>query len=188
MTPLATAWRRLARRRAAAVIAIALLGLAPSRAQVQAPLTEAQAKAAFVLNFARYVEWPAATFTSREAPVVACLIERTTMLGALTALEGRLVQGRPLKVRRSNGADDLHGCHVVFIGEAEERRIVPLLRALAGQPVLTVGDAERFIDLGGAIGIVLGDERLQFEVNRTALEQAQLKASASLLKLARSVL
>ena len=183
-----TAWTHRARARACAVLVLGLLGLTGAPAQVQAPLTEAQAKAAFILNFARYVEWPATAFTSREAPVVACLIERSTLLGALGALEGRLVQGRPLKVRRSSGGDDLHGCHVVFIGEAEERRIVPLLRALASQPVLTVGDAERFIDLGGAIGIVAGDERLQFEVNRTALEQAQLKASASLLKLARSVL
>jgi len=174
--------------RAATAFAAGLLAFAPVRSQVQAPLSEAQAKAAFILNFARYVEWPAAAFATRESPVVACLVERAALLGALTALEGRMVQGRPLKVRRSSGADDLRGCHVVFIGEADERRIVPLLHALAGQPVLTVGDADRFVDLGGAIGIVLGDERLQFEVNRGALEQAQLKASASLLKLARSVL
>lgn len=154
----------------------------------QPALTEAQAKAGFVLNFARYVEWPAGTFAARESPVVACVLERDALAGPLTALEGRLVQGRPLKVRRSLAADDTHGCHLVFIGEAEEHRIVPVLHALAGQPVLTVGDADRFVDLGGAIGIVLGEERLQFEVNRSALEQAQLKASASLLKLARSVL
>jgi YfiR/HmsC-like len=163
------------------------LTLTLARTQAQPSLTEAQAKAGFILNFARYVEWPATAFGSREAPVLACLLERDALVGALTALEGRLVQGRPLKVRRSLSAEDTQGCHLVFIGEAEERRIVPLLRALAGQPVLTVGDADRFVDLGGAIGIVLGEERLQFEVNRAALEQAQLKAGASLLKLARSV-
>lgn len=176
------------RRRVAAVWAAGMLHCVSAIAQSQAPLSEAQAKAAFILNFARYVEWPATVFAAREAPLVACLLERNALVGAMTALEGRMVQGRPLKVRRSANADDLHGCHVVFIGEAEERRIVPVLRALAGQPVLTVGDADRFVDLGGAIGIVVGDDRLQFEVNRSALEQSQLKASASLLKLARSVL
>lgn len=178
------------RRRRAGCIAVALtLGLLThAPAQVQTTLTEAQAKAGFILNFARYVEWPAAAFASREAPVVACLLERDALVGALTALEGRQVQGRALKVRRSLTADDTRGCHLVFIGEAEERRIVPVLRSLAGQAVLTVGDAEHFVDLGGAIGIVLGEERLQFEVNRSALDQAQLKASASLLKLAHSVL
>jgi hypothetical protein len=168
-------------------LVLGLLTLALRHSQAQPTLTEAQAKAGFILNFARYVEWPTTAFTSRDAPLLTCLLERDALVGALTALEGRLVQGRPLKVRRSLSAEDTHGCHLVFIGEAEERRIVPLLRALAGQPVLTVGDADRFVDLGGAIGIVLGEERLQFEVNRAALEQAQLRASASLLKLARSV-
>lgn len=153
----------------------------------QTTLTEAQAKAAFVLNFARYVDWPATVFASAQAPLVACVIGRDTIGPALTALEGRPVKGRALKVRRGVAIDDMHGCHVVFIGEPEERRVVPVLRALANQPVLTVGDADRFIDVGGAIGLVAIDERLQFEINRSALEQAQLKASASLLKLARNI-
>ena len=62
-----------------------------------------------------------------------------------------------------------------------------LLRALSGQPILTVSDAEAFIDGGGAIGLVRADQRLQFEVNRQALEQAQLRASSNLLKLARNL-
>ncbi|MEF8711286.1 MAG: YfiR family protein [Candidatus Accumulibacter propinquus] len=62
-----------------------------------------------------------------------------------------------------------------------------VLRTLAGQAVLTVSDADGFIDVGGAIGIVQGEGRLQFEVNRQALEQAQLKASSNLLKLARNL-
>jgi hypothetical protein len=34
---------------------------------------------------------------------------------------------------------------------------------------------------------VISDNRLQFEINRSALEQANVKASASLLKLARNI-
>lgn len=153
----------------------------------QPALTEAQAKAAFVLNFARYVEWPASAFANREAPVVACLVGRDALGAALAALDGRAVQSRTLKVRRGVPAEDLRGCHLVFIAESEDRRIVPIVRSVAGQPVLTVSDAERFIDIGGGIGLVFGDERLQFEVNRAALEQAQLKAAAPLLKLARNI-
>lgn len=140
-----------------------------------------------VLNFARYVDWPATAFASVEAPVVACVWGRESVTAALTALESRPVRRRVLSVRRVAAAEQLHGCHVVFIGETEARHAVPVLRALVGLPVLTVGDGERFIDVGGMIGIVQGDERLQFEINRPALDQAQLKASASLLKLARNL-
>lgn len=168
---------------AAAALALGLLTLA----EAQPALSEAQVKAAFVLNFSRYVEWPATAFASHDAPVVACSVGRDALGAALAALEGRSVQGRLLKVRRAVPPEDMRGCHVVFISEVDERRVIPVLRALAGQPVLTVSDTERFIDAGGAIGIVLGDERLQFEINRNALEQSQLKASASLLNLARNV-
>ncbi len=178
--------RFLSRLRAAPCAAGLALALSAG-AGAQTSLTEAQAKSAFVLNFARYVEWPATAFVSRDAPLVACLVGRDSLGTALAALEGRAVQSRILKVRRGVSAEDLRGCHLVFIAESEERRIVPIVRSLAGQPVLTVSDSERFIDIGGAIGLVLGDDRLQFEVNRQSLEQSQLKASASLLKLARNI-
>lgn len=155
-------------------------------AQPQPSLTDAQAKAGLVLNFARYVEWPAQAFASRESPVVACVWGRDAVAQALAALESRPVQGRTLRVRRVAGVDELRQCHVVFVGETDERRALPVLRTLSVLPVLTVGDGDRFVDLGGAIGIVHGDERLQFEINRQALELAQLKASANLLRLARN--
>lgn len=143
--------------------------------------------AGFVLNFARYVEWPGSAFTSPQAPVLACVVGRDDVAVALAALEGRPVQGRTLRVRRALSVDDLRDCHVAFLGEHDERRLVPMLRSLAGRPVLTISDSDRFIDIGGGIALVRGDDRLQFDVNRSALDAAQLKASANLLRLARTV-
>jgi hypothetical protein len=162
-----------------------LLMLGCMAANAQSVITEAQAKAAFVLNFARYIEWPASAFGARDAPLVVCLVGREGPGAALSGLEGRQVQGRPIKVRLSVAVEDMRGCHVVFVGETDERRGLPILRALSGLPILSVSDMDRFIDIGGAIGIVISDNRLQFEINRSALEQANVKASASLLKLAR---
>ena len=150
-------------------------------------LYEPQAKAAFVYNFARYIEWPERLFASREAPLVICVLGRDAFGAALTALESRQVQGRPVKVRGGITGDDARGCHVVFVSDLDGRRLVPILRSLAGQSVLTVSDVDGFIDAGGAIGIVHGEERLQFEINRSVLERAQLKASSNLLKLARNL-
>lgn len=155
--------------------------------RAQTTLTEAQAKAAFVLNFARYVEWPERAFATREAPLVICLLGRDAVGSALQALEGKPVQGRPVSVRRLNAVDDVRACQVLFIPDTEERRVAQTLRGVNGYPVLTVSDVDGFIDAGGAIGLVQGDGRLQFEVNRHTLEQVQLKASSNLLKLARNL-
>lgn len=167
---------------ASLLVASALPGAA-----IAQPLPEAQAKAAFVLNFARYVEWPEQVFASRIASMTICIIGRDTLGPALIALENREIQGRPVKTRRLLNIEEVNGCHLVFISESEERHLAQTLHSLANQPVLTVSDIDGFIDAGGAIGIVRGEERLQFEINRNALNQAKLKASSLLLRLARNL-
>jgi hypothetical protein len=174
--------------RGAAWVAV-LCGALGASAQTQAPaapLTESQAKASALLNFARYVEWPERVFASRESPFVFCLAGRDSLSGAVAGLEGRTLQGRVTQVRRVLGVEDLRSCHLLFIGEAEERRLTPMLRAIANEPVLSVGDLAGFADAGGAIGIVLEEGRIRFDINRLALDQAQLRASSNLLRLARS--
>lgn len=178
--------RPLTRSGLAALLAFAA-AFAGSGGHAQTSLTEAQAKAAFVVNFARYVEWPERAFATRSAPLLICALGRSTVGNALEAHEGREVQGRPIAVRQLLGIDEARPCQVLFIADSEERRMLSLLRSVAGQAILTVSDAEAFIDAGGGIGLVRADQRLQFEVNRQALEQAQLRASSNLLKLARNL-
>lgn len=157
-------------------------------AQAQGSLTESQLKTAFILNFVRYTEWPDKAFAGSDSPISLCVIGRNEGGIGLSALEGRRVQDRPIRVRLDVSAETAGACQVVFVGEADARRIPTTLRALQNQPVLTISDVEGFIDSGGAIGIVRGEQKLQFEINRTALDKAKLRASSQLLKLARAVL
>jgi YfiR/HmsC-like len=153
----------------------------------QAPLSEAQVKTALVLNFARYVDWPESTFSSNTDTIVICLVGRDTLAGTLPGLETKQVRNRAIKVRMGVSSDDTRGCHVVFVSESEERRLVPLLKSLSDKAILTISDISGFIEAGGGIGIVQGETRLQFEVNIRALEVAKLKASSNVLKLARNL-
>lgn len=169
-------------------LALSALGSACGSA-AQAPpaaLTESQAKASALFNFSRYVEWPERAFASRDAPFVFCVAGRDGLPAAAGTLEGRVLNGRPTQLRRVLGVEELRGCHALYIGEPEERRQLPMLRAVATEPVLTVGDAGGFAEAGGAIGIVLDEGRIRFDINRPALEQAQLRASSNLLRLARN--
>ncbi len=169
-------------------IGLLLLTLcSPLGATAQPSLTESQAKASALFNFARYVEWPERAFASRESPFVFCLAGRDSLASAVAALEDRSLHGRATLVRRVFGVEELRGCNVLYIGEAEERRLIPMIRAVAAEPVLSVSDLTGFIDVGGGIGIALDDGRIRFDINRTALDQAQLRASSNLLRLARNV-
>lgn len=158
-------------------------GSPPLKAQA---LSEIQVKAGYLYNFARYIEWPVEAFPGANAPFVLCVAGRDPFGQALQAIDGKPVQGRPLQVRRGVAVENLQGCHLAFFSDSEERRAVQALRWTGGA-LLTVSDIDGFIDVGGGIGLVYSDERIQFEVNLPVLQRAGLKASSQLLKLARHV-
>jgi hypothetical protein len=163
------------------------LGLVSSMATAQVALTENQARASFVLNFARYVEWPAAAFPTRESPVTICLLGTDSRGLNLADIAGRRIGERPIEVRRIERLVAVEGCHVAYLADSERRQMAAHLQALGARPILTVGDVDGFIDIGGMIGLLRANERLQFEINRDALQVAGLKASAHLLRLARNL-
>lgn len=163
-----------------------LLCLVSGHFVAASPAGEYQIKAAYLLNFARYVEWPAARLQAAQALRI-CVLGRDPFGGALSALEGRQVNGREVRVRQLEGADQAGECHVVFISESEERRLGPMLRMLASRGLLLVSDIDGFAEAGGSIGLVTEDGRVRFDINQASLQRDGLRASAQLLRLARSV-
>ena len=163
-----------------------LLCLTGGRFATASPAGEYQIKAAYLLNFARYVEWPAVRLPVAQALRV-CVLGRDPFDGALSALEGRQVNGREVRLRQLEGADQAGECHVVFISESEKRRLGPMLRMLASRGLLLVSDIEGFAEAGGSIGLVTEDGRVRFDINQASLQRDGLRASAQLLRLARSV-
>ncbi len=147
-------------------------------------LTESQVKAAYIYNFARFVRWPADAFATSQAPLVLCTQAKEALGGALAAIEGKPAQGRELHVRRGVRNDELKACHMVFVPQDDERAAAELLRATAAMPVLVIGEHDGFAASGGAIGLVIRDERVQFEINPDAASRANLKISSQLLQLA----
>ena len=177
--------RRLLRAVVASGAAV-LLGLPVALGQ-QTVLSDQQLKAAFVLNFIRYTDWPERLFAGPETPLALCVLGGDTGTMALGGLAGKVVKGRLLQVRSVNSVDDARACHVLVVPETDLRRSIPILRALQQQPVLTISEADGFVDAGGMIGLIHSDNRLQFEVNLGVVQQAQLKASSQLLRLARNI-
>lgn len=145
--------------------------------------SESQLKAAYLVNFLKYVEWPGA----RGSIVNICLFGRDSLAPYLAGYEGRQIAGRELRIRKVSSPEQLAECHELFIPETEEARIAAVLRWVDRQAILTVSDAENFAREGGAIALIRNDGRLQFDVNNEALGRANLKASSQMLRLARQV-
>lgn len=164
-------------------VVLALAGAVGTDRAMAAP-DESAVQAAFVLNFAKFTDWPSAGLPQRQGAMQLCQFgDREALALAFRALEGRPLQGAPVQWRRVGRSDDIRGCHVLFVAEPG----LPLA-GLGGLPVLTVSDLPGFAPQGGVIGLVRQSGRLRFEVNRSAAQAAGLRLSADLLSLAMHVL
>jgi hypothetical protein len=148
------------------------------------PDSEPQLEAAYLVNFMKYVDWPA----SNRPTATICLFGRDTLGSFLAGYEGRSVGGKELKIRRANSPDDMANCQLLFIPDVEEARIGAVLRWVNRQPILTVSDSEGFTRLGGGIELARSSGRIQFVVNVETLSRSGLSPSSQMLRLAQRVI
>jgi hypothetical protein len=174
---------RARRRRGTSAGTAALVLSLVAGASAQA-VEEYTAKAAFLLNFARFTEWPSATFRSETEPLLLCVVGTDPFGPALDSIEKKSVRGRELAVDRKVSPDALGKCQVAFISKSQRARIPDVLRNVEKRAVLTVSDIDDFARKGGIIGLLTDGGKIRFEINVKAAERAGLKLSSQLLKLA----
>jgi len=198
--PLAAALRRLVCLATAATLGSWAL---PSRAASPVPpllavtgslaaVPEYSAKAGYLLLFTRYVDWPAASFTGPEAPVVIGILGPNPFGEVLErTVQGLRSNGRPIVVRQLGDAAEAADCHIVFISRLAEPRQLARLRELAGKPVLTVGEAGDAQSAAVMVQFATNREaartKLVFEVDLATAEAANLRISSPMLVAARKV-
>lgn len=181
----------LERWRESLVVLACVCGAAmPEVAQaVESEASEAAVQAAYLFNFARFTEWPAAAFASKTAPLNYCLLgRREALASAMASLNERPVQGHPLRFSQPERAEDAKACHLVFLADPDARHRAQALQALSGLPTLTVSDVDGFTQDGGMIRLLRVGSRLRFEINRAPTQKAGLRLSADLLNLATAVI
>jgi hypothetical protein len=148
------------------------------------PPLEYQVKAAFLLNFAKFVEWPANALAAPDAPISICILGDDPFEGALDQMvEGESIDGRKIAVKRMKRPSGSPACQILFVSKSEKSFSASEL----GTGVLTVGETEGFLAHGGVIALVIEDRRVRFDVGKSAAEKAGLKLSSKLLRVARSV-
>jgi hypothetical protein len=148
---------------------------------------ENQVKAAYLYNFAKFVEWPPAAFPNPDDPVQICAIGDDAAIDVLqAAVSGKKANGRRVLSRRLSSIADLGICHILFVGFRDKNNIAAILRRTEAN-VLTVGQSDRFIPLGGMINLADKDGAIELEVAPAVAENAGLKISSRLLVVARVV-
>jgi YfiR/HmsC-like len=159
----------------------------PALAQDGPTAAASEVKAAYLLNFTRYVEWPTRAFASPTSPIVICVVGPDPFGPALDdVVRTRWGEGTPVEGWRLGPPAPAAGCHVAFLagGEAALARARESWR---GRPTLLVGDGSGFAAKGGMIGFVEADETIRFEINAGAARGNGLQISSRVMTLATRV-
>jgi hypothetical protein len=171
-----------------ALLAGLCLAVTPGPLAAQKGPSEYEVKAAFLYNFARFVEWPPDAPGRDERPFVVAVLGDDPFGDALDrTLAGKTVASRPIAVRRLSSPEEAQHANIVFVSSSEKAQISHVLRVLGGARVLTVGEMSGFAEQGGMIGFRTENRRIRFDINADQAHRAGLRISSQLLKLARIV-
>ncbi|SRR5579885_2239914 len=151
----------------------------------QQPL-EYDVKAAYLLNFTKFIEWPESAFADERSPFVICILGHDPFGRVLdNIVHEESVDHRRVVVRRIIDIPAPQTCQMVFVESASQELTKRLAAAARG--MLTIGQGTPFVLDGGMIAFVVEDRKVRFDINQTAAENAGLKVSSKLLKVARTV-
>lgn len=145
---------------------------------------EYKLKAAFLVNFIRFISWPSEAYQQESGKFHLCIEGGNPFGDELERAQTQRFNKRSLDVVYDGSKDELKKCQMIFIGVKEQEQARALLSLLQDRPVVTVSDIPGFIDMGGSIEFVVKNGRLMFIINQTGLHQRSINVSASMLSLA----
>jgi hypothetical protein len=170
---------------------------------------EYKVKSAFLYNFIKFVDWPKEKGIDVNVPIIIGIIGSKDFVKAFEPIKDKKVKDRNVsikyfadyeKLKKSSYTDDsqwdkkmqaLKVCHVLMFCSRDSVSIQnskQIVKALEGLPILTVGEAEHFLESGGVINFLMEDKKVSFEVNAAAAKKNKLKISSKLLRLAKRVI
>jgi len=175
--------RRLVTLLGAAVPCLTAALPAPAADAVGGDSLAIAVKAAFVYKFQIYVTWPQTAFGSAGAPFNLCIIGAPAA-GSLIerAVGGQSHGSHPIRVLHLRNLADDRGCHLAFIGSADQRFVGQQLAGAGAFPTLTVTDTEG--PARGIINFVLVDDSVRFAIDQEMARRLALGISSKLLHLA----
>lgn len=139
-------------------------------------------KAAFLLNFAKFVDWPAGHFDAPDSPVQLCLQVPDDVADTIrSSLAGKSVGRRPMRVERR--PESLDGCDLAYL-RGDDHRVRQQLGRLPSPGLLSVYEHPDTVE-SGVIRLFLEERKIRFSIDVESAQAQQLTVSAKLLSVAR---
>jgi hypothetical protein len=163
-----------------AITALLATRVAPAAQNV----TEPALKAAFILTFAKFTQWPDKGMAPSERRILCVLGDRAIGDALARVVKGRLLAGHNMDVTQATAAElPRASCHVLFVAGVSVTEAASLIEGLRDTPVLTISDVNGFTRVGGIAQLFFEQGHLRFTIHHEAAKRARLQLSSQLLKL-----
>jgi hypothetical protein len=155
------------------------------QAQNGAP-SEYEVKAAYIFNFAKFIEWPSYLFPNNNNQFIIGILGSDPFGESFEKIiNKRLVHGKTVEIKRIKNLSENESYHILFISSSEKKKIKYILKSLEEMPILTIGEVSEFNYYGGIIQFILEENSVLFRLNADAARTAGLSISSQLLEVAR---
>ncbi|MBY0425091.1 MAG: YfiR family protein [Cytophagales bacterium] len=139
-------------------------------------------QAAFIFNFALFINWPKEYQSSNFEISVLGNSEVLDELKTMTS--DKLIGEQTVQVKKLNNLKNIGNPNILFIPNEQIFLMKEVLKATENKPCLIVTESDGYSKRGSDINFVLLNNKLKFELNQGVAEAKGLKLPDKLLKLA----
>lgn len=147
---------------------------------------EYQLKAAYLLNFARFIYWPAEVFSSETDKFEICVYGDNPFGENLKYLLSKKVQSRTITINSIENLNKVETCHILFVSKSYENDFYNFSSEMP-QNILTVSDVKGFSSEGGMIEFIRVKNKIKFEINVTQSTRYGIKYKSQVLEVAKQL-
>ncbi len=148
--------------------------------------SEYEIKAAYLYNFIKFVSWKDESVEG-SGEINVCILGKDPFQELIDPINGKTIQGKPIKLFKFDSMSVAPVCTVIFISESERKGVENILTTPELEHALTVSDIEDFAKNGGMIGFVQVGNVIRFEINLLSARKSGVAISSKLLELAQEV-
>jgi hypothetical protein len=181
-------WRLLAGRVAALFAGAILFCFLEANGET---VTEPIAKIRFMHYVAQYAVWPKDVLSPQDRQFVLGVLGENPFGGALeNYFKGKSVKGREFVIKFYKTVEEAKECQMLFISSSEKSNFAQILSELEDTSILTLSDAEGFIQKNGMVFMFITKKSeitggLGWDINGLAMKKARLQIDPFFIEKAR---
>jgi len=154
-------------------------------------LPEQKIKAIYLYKFIHFIKWPDALLSAGN--ITIGILGKDDFSDAFSEVEGKRIKSldKKLVIKRFGTYSDKHllkECHLLFISSSEKSNFKKIIKQISGKKILTFADTEGFLEAGGMIKFINIEDKIRWEINKIAIDNAGIRLNSQIFQCALKVI